>query len=367
MLMPESGVKNAGHMPHLRLVVTIAALLTLPGAGLEARGGIAFHYTSPLTAEELQWYSRFDVLVTHDPLPLEQIDALHRAGTRLVLYEWAVAWYGSLATLWHGRLPAHAALNARPLRGHLGAADADAFYYDPATREHQRDRARVLARRLRALRYDGIFLDTTTSDSVHPDALAEYRRRHPELPYDAAFARFLETLRAELRGGLIVTNQGYRHADDVLPYVDWDVSESLITHPRDGKFVLRPWDDPRDPWNSIAFLMRNLIEPVRKRFPRVRFAHINYVDDVSFVDEIVAISRLFDAQPVVALRDVAATVQSELLVYDFGKPLSGGASHRFFEHGFVAWNPSAKPLRVRNRGETIVVPPRSAKIVRRGR
>lgn len=333
-------------MPCLRFLVTIAALLTVPCADLEARGGIAFHYATPLTARELQWYSRFDVLVTHDPLPVEQIDALHRAGTRLVLYEWAVAWYASLANLWHGRLPANAALNSQPLRGHLGAADADAYYYDPATREHSRDRAVVLARRLRTLRYDGIFLDTTTSASVHPEALAEYRRRHPDLPYDVAFARFLDTLRTELRGGLIVTNQGYRQAEHVLPYADWDVSESLITYPRDGRFVLRPWNDTRDRWNSIAFLMRNLIGPVRKRFPRVRFAHINYVDDQSLVDEIVAISRLFDAHPVVALRDVAATVQNDLLVYDFGKPLRGGSTHRYFEHGYVAFNPSRKSARI---------------------
>jgi hypothetical protein len=346
--MPKSGVENAGGMPCLRLIVTIAVLLTIPCADAEARGGIAFHYATPLTARELDWYSRFDVLVTHDPLPVEQIEALHRAGTRLVLYEWAVAWYASLATLWHGRLPPSAALNATPLRGHLGAADADAYYYDPATREHQRDRAVVLARRLRALRYDGIFLDTTTSESVHPEALAEFRRRHPDQSYDAAFARFLETLRGELRGGLIVTNQGYRRADDVLPYVDWDVSESLITHPRGGKFVLRPWNDKGDPWNSIAFLMRNLIEPVRKKFPRVKFAHINYVEDPSLVDEIVAIARLFDAQPVVALRDVAATVQNDLLVFDFGKPLAGGPTWRRFEHGSVAYSPSRGARIVRN-------------------
>lgn len=347
--MPESGVQNAGNMPCLRYIVTIAALLTLTGADAEARGGIAFHYATPLTARELAWYSRFDVLVTHDPLPLDQIDALHRAGTRLVLYEWAVAWYASLATPWHGRLPANAALNATPLRGHLGSPVADAYYYDPATREHQRDRARVLARRLRALHYDGIFLDTTTSASVHPEALAEYKRRHPDLSYDAAYARFLETLRAELRGGLIVTNQGYRVAGEVLPYVDWDVSESLITYPRDGKFVLRPWDDPRDRWNSIAVLMRELIEPARKKFPRVRFAHINYVDDDDLVDEIVAISRIFDAQPVIARRDVAATLQNELLVYDFGATRASGATDREFERGRVSYDPKTRTARIERR------------------
>ena len=329
--------------------MTIAAFLTLPSAAVEARGAIAFHYATPLTARELAWYSRFDILVTHDPLPAAQVDALHRAGTRLLLYEWAVAWYASLATPWHARLPGNVALNVKPLRGHLGAADADAFYYDPASREHQRDRAAVLARRVRALRYDGIFLDTTTSESVHPDALAEYRRRHPDVSYDAAFARFLETLRGELRGGLIITNQGYRRADDVLPYVDWDVTESLITHPRKGKFVLRPWNDADDPWNSIAFLMRNLIEPARKKFPRVRFAHINYVEDEKLVDEIVAISRLFDAAPVVAKRDVAATLQNEWLVYDFGALVSRGTTRAEFEHASVSYDPARKTARITRR------------------
>ena len=141
-----------------------------------------------------------------------------------------------------------------------------------------------------------MFLDATTSESVHPDALREYRRRHPQRSYDAAFAELLRNLRKSLR--VIVTNQGYRRADDVLPYVDWDVSESLITYPRDGKFVLRPWNDPSDRWNSISFLMRRLILPVQRKYPRVRFAHLNYIDDDDSrrVEEIVAIARRYGAE-----------------------------------------------------------------------
>jgi hypothetical protein len=365
-------------MPHPRLIVTAALAVSFSLAAAEPRG-IAFHYATPLTARELEWYSGFEVLVTHDPLPRPQVDALHRRGTKVVLYEWAVAYYESLKTPWHVRLPSSALLNAAPLRGHLGAADADAYYYDPATREHTRDRARMLARRLRALGYDGLFLDTTTSASVHPEALAEYERRHPDRSYDEAFAGFLETLRQELRGGAIVTNQGYRAAAHVLPYADWDVSESLITFPRNGRFVLRPWNDRDDAWNSTAFLMRNLIAPVRKRFPRVRYAHINYVDEPEprRIAEIVAIALLFDAHPVVAVRDVARTVESELLRLDLGEPVRSFATHRLFTRGLVAYNPSAKPLRISSTVRyvdavtgaavqgTIVVPPASARILRR--
>jgi hypothetical protein len=317
--------------------------------------------------------------VVHDPLPRAQLDALHRAGTKVVLYEWAVAYYESLKTPWHMRLPSSALLNAGPLRGHLGASDADAHYYDPAAREHAHDRAVVLARRLRTLGYDGVFLDATTSESVHPAALEEYRKRHPQRGYDEAFADFLKTLRRELRGGIIVTNQGYRAADHVLPYADWDVSESLITHPREGRMVMRPWNDARDPWNSTLFLMRHLIAPARTKFPRVRYAHINYVEDSRSVAEIVAISMLFDAHPVVAQRDVAATLANDLLLLELGTTVSSTDTHRVFTRGLVAYNPGASLLRISNRlayedvvtheqvRGTIVVAPHSARILRRVR
>jgi hypothetical protein len=369
---------GCGRFTARAVLVTLAIVASIRADAAPSRGGIAFHYATPLSARELEFYSRFEVLVTHDPLPRAQIDALHAGGTRLALYEWAVAYYESLRTLWHDRQPRAAFLNQRPLRGYLGSADADAYYYDPAQPGHQRGRAEMLARRLRTLGYDGIFLDTTTSHSVHPEALAEYERRHPELPYDQAFAGFLRALRAE-GVSVIITNQGYRAAEHVLPHVDWDVTESLITFPRGGRFVFRPWNDPDDPWNSTKYLMRNLIAPVREKYPGVRYAHINYVDaaEPSRVAEIVAITRLFDADAVVATAGVATTIASELLLLDLGAVRKAGPSYRVYERGFIAYNPSARPLRVRNRetyedavtgrrlSGTIVVPPRAARILRR--
>jgi len=292
----------------LRFLVSMALFASVTLSAAERRGGISFHYARPLSARELEWYSRFDVLVTHDPLPRAQVDELHRRGTRLVLYEWAVAYYAKLATPWQRKLRPNALLNVTPLRGHLGSPNAGALYYDPAAPENHRGRAQALAARLRVFGYDGVFLDATTSESVHPAALAEYRRRHPDLDYDAAFASFLAALRDSVR--VIVTNQGYRRAEHVLPYVDWDVSESLIT--RHGAF--RPWDDPHDPWNSTAFLMRNLIAPAQKKFPHVRFAHINYMRAPSNEDiaRIVAICRAFDAEPVITTPTLDTAIESDL-------------------------------------------------------
>jgi len=236
---------------------------------LPVSASVAFHYATPLTARQLARYSRFDVLVTHDPLPAAQVAQLHAAGTKLVLYEWAVAFYAPLANGWQKGLIAdrRGLLNATPLRGGTGSADADAYYYDPASREHGEERAAVLARKIRAIHYDGVFLDTTTAKNVHPNALAEYHLLHPNVDYDEAFARFMKQLRAELR--VVITNQGYRAADTLLPFVDYDVSESLITYPVNGRYVLRP---------GVDALFRSDIAPAKKKYPRVRFIHLNYLD-----------------------------------------------------------------------------------------
>lgn len=284
-----------------------------PAPATERRGAVAFHYGPRLTPKQLAFLGRFDVLVTHDPLPAEQVTSLRKSGTKLVLYEWSVAFYRTLVQpgSWHASILGNrdALLNTHPLRGGVGAPDADAFYYDPASRAHEVERARALVRKLRAIRYDGVFLDTTTIESVHPDALAEYWRRHPKLEYDAAFSRFLANLRRELGdGGVIITNQGYRAAEHYLPYVDYEITESLITRPgKNGRYELRPFNDPRDRWNSIDVIMRELIGPVKKQFPRVPFVHLNYGegDDVR---KVLAIARRFGDDAFVASPDVTATL-----------------------------------------------------------
>lgn len=344
----------------MRMAAVSAAIVVTLSAAAERRGGVALHYASPLTARELEWYSRFEVLVTHDPLPRAQVDILQARGTKLVLYEWAVAFYPAVATAWHRALPPSALLNRHPLRGHLGAADADAFYYDPAATEHQVARANQLAARLKSIGYDGVFLDATTSHSVHPEALAEYRRRHPRWNYDRAYAAFLRNLRAA--GVMIVTNQGYRSADRVLPFVAWDVTESLITQPRGTAFALRPWNDADDPWNSTAHLFRKLITPAQRKYPRVRYAHINYVTsaDAELIEEIVAIARLYDHHAYVAPPELNRVIETNLYFLDLGRPgrrtetVRGG--WRFFERGFVAVNRGSRPLRVGKH----VVPARDA-------
>src|SRR5437764_1343726 len=147
-------------MNGLRIVEAVfaaALCFSVPAYGAQRRGSVAFHYGGALTASQLAWCGRFDVLVTHDPLPPSQVAMLHQRGTRLAIYEWAVAFYAALAKSdsWQASLLARrrGLLNGRPLRGGLGAADADAFYYDPATREHAEERPAANSSDWPTLRY----------------------------------------------------------------------------------------------------------------------------------------------------------------------------------------------------------------------
>ncbi|HEY0160821.1 MAG TPA: hypothetical protein VGF28_26285 [Thermoanaerobaculia bacterium] len=304
------------------------------------RGSVAFHYGRTLTRAQLEWFGRFDVLVTHDPLPPSQVKALRDGGTRLALYEWTVAFYRTLVRRdsWNERLlrdRGAALLNRNGLRGHAGASDADAFYYDPAHPDHAVKRVAAIAARLKEIGYDGVFFDTTTFESVHPDALAEYRRRHPDVSYDAAFARFLAALRKEL--AVIVTNQGYRAPEHYLPHADYDVTESLLT---------RPWHDASNRWNSVDFLMPELILKEARRYPHVRFVHLNYLEraDPQKIESILATARLFGQEAFVALPDVFRTAFSELYFVDLGRPTGdirrdGLTATRPFECGEIVVTP----------------------------
>jgi len=323
--------RNAGHAvcAHLRgdhatakrifrravLLTLLASMLPLAPriAAAERRGAVAFHYGPTLTARQLEWFGRFDVLVTHEPLPQKQVAQLHACGTRLALYEWSVAYYATRARA----LPV---LNRKPLRGGVGAADLDAFYYDPAAPSFDRLRSRDLAKRLRAIGYDGVFFDTTTEQSVHPEALAQYRRLHPEIPYDHAFSRFLAALRKELPKGLILTNQGYRAAEHYLPHVDYDITESLFTFPVGDGFQLRTRDE-------IADLMDQWILPAAGRHPAVRFLHLNYLaqPNEKVIAEIVRLARSHGQEAYVGLPDVTRTAFSD--VY-FEEPPPSGNSPR---------------------------------------
>lgn len=326
-----------------------------------SRPSFAFHYEPRLTEEGLDWYSQFDVLVTHDPLPREQVRRLHAAGTKLLFYEWATAFYESLATEWQRSLISARQgdlLNETPLTGGAGSDSAGAWYFDPLTHAHEFGRAADLARRVESSGYDGIFFDATTFENVQAVARQEYRARHPAIPYDLAFSRFLFQLRKKLPNGILFTNQGYRSAAYYLPYVDWDLTESLITRPAlpgTGSYEVRPWNDPNDRWNSISVAMRN-VEQIAARYPHVKFGHLNYAGgaNAEMIQLVTAVAQLFDTEAYVAAPWIRDEVDA-IYFRNRGRPVgpridwgNGQAAYRFYENGVIAVTAATEQLTIEN-------------------
>jgi hypothetical protein len=365
----EKGMLTGRAAERLLGMVSVTALLLSPAPPAHAaervprKGAFAFQYAPRLTDEQLAWYSRFAVLVTHDPLPGEQVRVLHEAGTTLLFYEWSVAFYESRASAWQRTLLLGAKgklLHARPLHGGVGSTAADAWYFDPAADDFAAARAEDLVQRLDASGYDGVFLDTTRFESVHPDARREYARRHPDLSYDAAFARFLAALHTRLGTRPLFTNQGYRSAEHYLPHVQWDLTESLITRPHDGRARLRPWNDPQDPWNSILHVLRTMIEPVARHYTNVHFAHLNYIDAPApeAIRVAVAAAQLFGGEAYVAAKTLADE-RDGIYFRDPGIPTAprvdwpeDAGSHRFFDRGLIAIGASQTAMSIDTNGRT---------------
>ncbi|HUP47495.1 MAG TPA: hypothetical protein VNA04_01765 [Thermoanaerobaculia bacterium] len=324
----------------------------------DTRAPLAFHYAPSLSPEALAWYSRFDVLVTHDPLPRDQVEQLHAAGTKVLFYEWSVAFYESRATAWQRSLLSDGRdlLNETPLTGWAGSMDSAAWYFDPMSPEHEFGRVEDIVRRLRETGYDGVFFDTTTVASVHPEARKEYEIRHPHVPYDLAFSRFLVHLRQRHSAAILFTNQGYRSAEHYLPHVDWDLTESLITGPENGSYQLRAWNDASSPWSSTYFVMRTMIEPLAAKYPHVRFGHLNYVSGASAekIRIVVAAAQLFGGHGYAAAPSVGEEADA-IYFRDAGKAVSplfdtsgGKAAWRFFENGLIVVTAANHEITIRN-------------------
>ncbi|MDQ2730211.1 MAG: hypothetical protein M3Y56_01010 [Armatimonadota bacterium] len=283
----------------LLILLQTPASATLPPGAPTKRGEFAFHYATRYTAEELRWYGRFKVVVTGDFLPPDQVAQLHRAGCKLVAYEWTVALYlppWKEAGAWErGVVRDHPnwLLNPdAPLFGGAGAADNPAYYYDPANAELRKWRVGHLLNAVSEHHYDGLFFDTTGFASVQSTAQETFKRRYPGGRYDAYVGLFLRDLKRTAPRVIVFTNQGYRNAADYLPYADYDLTESYMTSTGgptgtvdvEGKgartvteTLYHPWNDPDHPWDSVAHYCQVLInDPVRLHGYRSQICHLNY-------------------------------------------------------------------------------------------
>lgn len=384
----------------LSLAVALGAVTSeLPEEIPQKRGDFAFRYTGRYTDEEMAWLSNFDIVVSGNLLPEDQVKALRDAGCKLCHYVWLPAFYRDAGS---GRDSACAeavrehpewALNAmdNPLYGHAGGEGSPAIYVDYGNREFRNWAAAQLIEITREHGYDGVFFDTTTFESVHPEARKVFKERYPGGNYDQFIAHFLAALNNTAPDLIVFPNQGYRAHPFYLPFADYDLSESLMTSyawadeaevyvEGKGKTTVKEsyvayWSNPEQPNRSFLQSNRELIlEPFAKFGYTAKMYHLNYGQpryvptgettengqpvfkptlDREALHYGVACAHLLSHSSYYEFQCEGIKVPADPVYFvDLGKPLSDAFSHdeekkvawRFFENGFAVVNDSGETI-----------------------
>lgn len=333
--------------------MTRRALLLGAAAGSPPRGGVAFHYAAVFDQRALAWYTRFDVLVVGAVLAQDQTRRLRAAGpSRLIAYEWSSGFYAGDAVSspldWQERVAkGRWALNERPVTGGAAEGGRGAYWYDYDNPELCRERALFLAGRIEAAGYDGIFLDTLGFEQLPASMRQAYARKYPSGDYNKAQGRFLAELRRLLPRKILFLNQGYRQADLFLPYADFDLTESYMTGvDNQGGTRFRVWHDPKLPWEAVKTPIEQLILPPARRYPKVRFVHLNYAAGSAATIRQAALysyacAKLFGHEGYLVAPAAFQWEESDCYFQRLGQPLepayreAGGRVTRRFEGGTV--------------------------------
>lgn len=264
---------------------------------LAPRGEFIFFHHSLLRAEPgWERLGRFRWLLTNGyaTFPPEKVAFLHRRGGRLFFYFWFNGFYE-----WEARqsmpdgdwrreiLERHRDWLLNPDRAEEGGgATAPAYFFDFTRPELRQFLAYTLAAHRQHTGYDGVFFDYAGSYALPPAIARRHQERHPDIPYDAAGALFLRSVRAMDPRLWIFTNQAYRAAEDLLPCTDLDVAESLATSWLGGQEIelfaegegwIRTCETFYRPWEGIRNYYTDILAKVCCFNPRVRFLTLNYL------------------------------------------------------------------------------------------
>lgn len=287
----------------LFLLAALCAVCGAAGADLpsyvpQKRGDFAFCYVRQYSPEQMKWFTRFNVVCPGDYLPAEQVRQFRAAGSKLVRYEWSVAFGVSEnypKDAWQRWVLAEHPdwlINTKGLFGYAGPSDQPAYYYDVSNPDFRRWWVERLVREAKEHDYQGFFFDTTTFDSVHPDAQAMFRAKHPGVDYNECARMFFAELRKAAPNVIIFPNQGYRDHVHFLPDADYDLSESYMTTGGgptaevyvEGKgmtkvteTLVHRWYHPGHLWWSVCYFCDVLIDrPHAEHGYRAKMCHLNY-------------------------------------------------------------------------------------------
>ncbi len=203
-----------------------------------------------------RWVTRFNMVevggVDGILLTPSEIEGLKKAGVRkVVFYDWAPAGYhypdggDNPLMRWVYENRYTASLNPDGPFPHCqesGYEWCQDFYFDFANPEVIRKKTEFLLGIKRKHGYDGVFFDWASGVFIlEPEfqpMLFNFMERHRG-SYLRAVGRFYENLKKTEKDIFIFTNQGFRNPENVLPWADYDMSESYAT---DSEYMGRVLD-----------------------------------------------------------------------------------------------------------------------------
>ncbi len=211
------------------------------------RGDFASSFSSP-SQKMLTWLSKFDVVEmggVGDFASINAINFLKRRGTKEVLcYDWMPAVYYYLDgnnyefVDWIYNSRYLTTLNPEgpfPHTENEGYDFARDYYLDFGNFDVIERRVDFIENVLKNYGYTGVFWDwgpgVFIDEADYSEMKRNFKQRHPDMEYKEAVGLFYAELKKNFNKDnfVIFTNQGYRNAENVLPYVNYDMAESYVT------------------------------------------------------------------------------------------------------------------------------------------
>ncbi len=211
------------------------------------RGEFATCSAKPDSAE-FDWASKFDIIQSGgfgDFISTMLCDSFHAAEVKTVLaYEWMPAGYHYLDSpssddpfmQWIYANRYEKSLNPEgpfPHSAEYPDLHIQDYYYDLGDTEVVVRRVNYILHSLDSIGYDGIFFDWASGAFIDAEEYTTIKdtfySRHPDMVYSQAVGKFYETLRDSNPDIIIITNQGFRRAEYILPTTNYDMTESYGT------------------------------------------------------------------------------------------------------------------------------------------
>ena len=210
------------------------------------KGDYVTCYTETLT-NRLNWISKFKMVEVggvDDPPSIREIERLKESGVEGILfYDWFPAGYhyidgeeDNLLMSWVFSNRSFASLNPEGPFPHCkeeGYSWCEDYYFDFGFKEVIEKKINFLMSFKKEFGYDGVFFDWASGRFIEEEEYDSIREtfniKHPDKTYLDSVGEFYQTLREKSDDMIIVTNQGFRNKNNVLRWVDYDMTESYGT------------------------------------------------------------------------------------------------------------------------------------------